>query len=95
MARLFELQTRRRKMSPFKEKNHMKNGNSTITLPAQAPQGSGCSGQHGTSGGCSKAQRFLSQVHEQPVGMVHFVDPGLVQVGLPNGKSAFDLVERA
>ena len=46
----------------------MKNGNSTITLPAQAPQATGCNGQHASSGGCSQAITLQRQdVANNPV----------------------------
>ncbi|CAN5142200.1 hypothetical protein BH10CYA1_BH10CYA1_37970 [soil metagenome] len=70
--------------------------NATTTGQGQITHGSGCTCKHAATGGCgSPARRFLSQVHEQPLGLVHVIDPSLIQVGLPNGKGVFDLAEQA
>lgn len=70
--------------------------NATTTGQGQQTQGSGCTCKLAASGGCSSpARRFFSQVHEQPLGLVHVVDPNLVQVGMPDGRGVFDLAERA
>lgn len=57
---------------------------------------SNCTCQGGAGGGCSSGGRFnLAEVAEQPLGMVHHVDPALIQVGLPGGKGIFDQTHRA
>ncbi len=69
--------------------------NATTTGQGQQNGGS-CTCKHAATGGCgSKALRFLSQVHDQPVGIVHVVDPNHVQIGMPDGRGVFDLAERA
>lgn len=68
--------------------------NATTTGKGQQSQGSGCTCTHAATGGCgSQALRFLAQKHEQPLGVVHVVDPSLIQVDLPNGKSPLAIAE--
>ncbi len=62
----------------------------------QPAPNSNCTCQRGAAGGCSSRGRFnLAEVAEQPLGMVHHVDPSLIQVGLPGGKGVFDQTHRA
>ncbi len=62
------------------------------TTTGNSGQGNGCKCQNGTgTGKCASGGRFdLGALSDQPLGMVHHVDPSLIQVGLPGKKGIFD-----
>ena len=62
------------------------------SAPVQTVKVCGKKCKHAAGGGCAKAKTF-ELANEQPLGVIRPVEPGNIQVDLPNGKDPLDTDE--